>query len=116
MRQFFDKLSDGITNYIGSWYFIFSFFGLLLGWIGLNTWIVSWDVYPYTFLNLVLSTFAAIQGSIIMMSQKRQESKDRERNIEIYKLVRNCESYVQQVRADRDTHLEKPVADRDTHL
>lgn len=96
MKKFFDKLSDYVTAYIGSWYFIGLFFSSLFGWMLIQTfWPV--DPYPYILLNLVLSTVAAVQGSIIMMSQKRQEAKDRERMVEIYRLVKTCENYVQRL-------------------
>ena len=96
MKKFFDKLSDHVTDFIGSWYFIGIFFSTLFGWMVIqNFWPV--DPFPYILLNLVLSTLAAVQGSIIMMSQKRQESKDRERMVEIHRLVKNCERFVQKM-------------------
>lgn len=96
MKKFLDKLSDTVTDFIGSWYFITLFFAVLFGWMAVQTlWPV--DLYPYILLNLVLSTLAAVQGAIIMMSQKRQESKDRELMREMHQLIKNCESYVQKV-------------------
>ncbi len=66
----------------GSWGFIIAFTAVLLGWMLLNSGILTYfgrafDPYPYIFLNLLLSTVAAIQAPIIMMSQNRQSAKDR---------------------------------------
>jgi uncharacterized membrane protein len=83
------KLADGVAKFGGSWTFIISFFLILLGWIALNTFILinrPFDPYPYILLNLVLSCLAAIQAPIIMMSQNRQEAKDRIRSENDYKV------------------------------
>jgi uncharacterized membrane protein len=66
----------------GSWGFIIAFTVVLLGWMLLNTDVLAhfgmaFDPYPYIFLNLMLSTLAAIQAPVIMMSQNRQAAKDR---------------------------------------
>ena len=80
--SFGERLSDRVAAVGGSWSFII-FFGLvLLGWMLLNTDILAhfgkqFDPYPYIFLNLLLSTLAAIQAPVIMMSQNRQNSRDR---------------------------------------
>ena len=80
--SFGERLSDRVAAVGGSWSFII-FFGLvLLGWMLLNTDILAhfgkqFDPYPYIFLNLLLSTLAAIQAPVIMMSQNRQAAKDR---------------------------------------
>jgi uncharacterized membrane protein len=76
------KLADQIAAFGGSWTFIISFFSFLICWMLLNTWILgryAYDPYPYILLNLILSCIAAIQAPIIMMSQNRQEQKDRQR-------------------------------------
>jgi len=73
-------MADQIAAFGGSWTFIFLFFGILMGWIVLNAWILNqsaYDPYPFILLNLILSCLAAIQAPIIMMSQNRQEEKDR---------------------------------------
>jgi uncharacterized membrane protein len=64
----------------GSWGFIIAFGVVLVGWMGLNLALMSraFDPYPFIFLNLMLSTLAAIQAPVIMMSQNRQAAKDRE--------------------------------------
>ncbi|NBU72878.1 MAG: DUF1003 domain-containing protein [Bacteroidetes bacterium] len=74
------RMADRIAAFGGSWTFIFLFFGILMGWIVLNAWILNqsaYDPYPFILLNLILSCLAAIQAPIIMMSQNRQEEKDR---------------------------------------
>lgn len=79
---FGERLSDHVAAIGGSWGFILSFGMVLLGWMILNSSILSplgkaFDPYPFIFLNLLLSTLAAIQAPIIMMSQNRQADKDR---------------------------------------
>ena len=79
---FGDRLADRVASIGGSWTFIIAFSLVLLAWMLLNTdvlthWGMSFDPYPYIFLNLMLSTLAAIQAPVIMMSQNRQASKDR---------------------------------------
>ena len=76
------KLADKVASFGGSWTFITSFAGFLLLWILINVYFLSnkpFDPYPFILLNLILSTLAALQAPIIMMSQNRQEEKDRER-------------------------------------
>lgn len=75
-----EKLSDKIADFGGSWRFIIIFGVILVLWVALNSATIFWkpyDPYPYIFLNLILSCLAAIQAPIIMMSQNRQETKDR---------------------------------------
>jgi uncharacterized membrane protein len=75
-----ERLADKIADFGGSWKFISIFAGVLFLWIALNSTVLIWkpfDPYPYIFLNLILSCLAAIQAPVIMMSQNRQESKDR---------------------------------------
>lgn len=74
------RLADRVAAFGGSWPFIIIFGGVLLVWVGLNTFLLrarAFDPYPYILLNLVLSMLAAIQAPIIMMSQNRQAAKDR---------------------------------------
>jgi uncharacterized membrane protein len=80
---FGDKMADGLATFGGSWKFLIIFGALLLVWIALNSILLlkkPFDPYPFILLNLVLSCIAAIQAPIIMMSQKRQEAKDRLRS------------------------------------
>src|SRR6185437_10935473 len=77
-----DHIADRVAAFGGSWTFIITFFTLLMGWIILNTIFLMKDIfdpYPFILLNLILSCIAAIQAPVIMMSQNRQESKDRKR-------------------------------------
>ncbi|NJC04534.1 putative membrane protein [Sphingomonas kaistensis] len=81
--SFGERLADRVARVGGSWGFIISFTLVLLGWMLLNTdvlnhWGLVFDPYPFIFLNLMLSTLAAIQAPIIMMSQNRQSHKDRQ--------------------------------------
>ena len=78
-----DRIADAVARFGGSWAFINTFMVLMLAWMALNTW--TWlaphafDPPPYIGLNLILSMLAALQAPIIMMSQNRQDSKDRVR-------------------------------------
>ncbi len=78
--RFGDRLADRVAAVGGSWGFIIAFGVVLAGWMGLNLALVTraFDPYPFIFLNLMLSTLAAIQAPVIMMSQNRQAAKDRE--------------------------------------
>lgn len=76
------NLSDKIARFGGSWTFIILFFMVLIVWIVLNSVLPAgetFDPYPFILMNLVLSCIAALQAPIIMMSQNRQEEKDRQR-------------------------------------
>ncbi len=82
------KAADKIAKFAGSWAFIFSFVGVLIAWMVINAVLASkaFDPYPFILLNLVLSCVAAIQAPLIMMSQNRQEEKDRRRAENDYKV------------------------------
>ncbi len=82
------KAADAIARFAGSWAFIFSFTSVLILWMLVNTLLASkaFDPYPFILLNLVLSCVAAIQAPLIMMSQNRQEEKDRHRAENDYKV------------------------------
>jgi uncharacterized membrane protein len=74
------RLADHIADFGGSWVFILIFVGVMVIWMIVNSVALLWkpfDPYPYILLNLLLSTLAAIQAPIIMMSQNRQEERDR---------------------------------------
>jgi uncharacterized membrane protein len=88
-RTLGERLSDQLAGFGGSWGFILGFACTLLLWIVLNAALGSagaFDPYPFILLNLVLSCLAAIQAPIIMMSQKRQEAKDRLRGLNDYQV------------------------------
>jgi uncharacterized membrane protein len=78
-RTLGDKLSDQLASFGGSWGFLIAFGVVLLAWMAVNIVAGShaYDPYPFILLNLCLSCVAAVQAPIIMMSQKRQEAKDR---------------------------------------
>lgn len=83
------KLADKVAAFGGSWAFILTFFSFILCWIVINIWVLNqkaYDPYPFILLNLILSCIAAIQAPIIMMSQNRQEQKDRQRGEHDYKI------------------------------
>jgi len=76
------RIADKVATFGGSWTFIISFGVFLLIWISINIYWLSnkgFDPYPFILLNLILSCIAAMQAPVIMMSQNRQEAKDRER-------------------------------------
>jgi len=75
-----ERAADKIAQFGGSWPFIGIFGVVLISWMVINTWVLAhrpFDPYPFILLNLVLSTLAALQAPVIMMSQNRQEEKDR---------------------------------------
>ena len=81
-RTFGQRVADRVASFGGSWTFILSFLFFLLAWIITNVYFLlnkGFDPYPFILLNLILSCIAALQAPIIMMSQNRQEEKDRER-------------------------------------
>ena len=83
------QLADRIASFGGSWTFILFFFSFLLLWMAVNVFVLvqkPFDPYPFILLNLILSCLAAIQAPIIMMSQNRQEQKDRQRSEYDYKV------------------------------
>ena len=87
LYSFGQRAADKIAKFAGSWTFIFSFVGVLVAWMVINIIMVNaFDPYPFILLNLVLSCVAAIQAPLIMMSQNRQEEKDRRRAENDYKV------------------------------
>jgi uncharacterized membrane protein len=81
-RTFGQRIADKVAAFGGSWTFIIWFFIVILIWIGANVFLLmnkGFDPYPFILLNLILSCLASLQAPIIMMSQNRQEEKDRER-------------------------------------
>ena len=101
---FADRLADNVARVGGSWGFIVVFTVILIAWMLINgplgkTFGVVWDEYPYIFLNLMLSTVAALQAPIIMMSQNRQSKKDRISNRHDYEV--NLRTTVELLRLHR---------------
>ena len=78
---FGQKAADAVARFAGSWAFIFSFIAVMVVWMVINVLLAAkaFDAYPFILLNLVLSCIAAVQAPLIMMSQNRQEVKDRKR-------------------------------------
>lgn len=83
---FSSKIADKVASFGGSWSFIIFFLCFMLVWIGVNLYLLQkpFDRYPFILLNLLLSTIAALQAPIIMMSQNRKEEKDRQRAVNDY--------------------------------
>jgi uncharacterized membrane protein len=103
--RFGDRLSDRIAEFGGSWKFIILFGIFLLGWMVLNTaqlWFRPFDEFPFIFLNLMLSTVAALQAPVIMMSQNRAGKKDRLRAELDYQVNLKSELMLQQLHAKFD--------------
>ncbi|WP_396144699.1 DUF1003 domain-containing protein [Flavobacterium sp.] len=81
-RTYGQVIADKVAAFGGSWTFIISFFIFIVIWIASNVYLLmnkGFDPYPFILLNLILSCLAALQAPVIMMSQNRQEEKDRER-------------------------------------
>ena len=81
-----DRVADAVASFGGSWRFIFLFLAFMFGWMIVNGTRAAWDVYPFILLNLILSTLAALQAPVIMMSQNRQDAKDRVRSEADYRV------------------------------
>ena len=104
---FGQKLADKVAEFGGSWGFIIFFMSFLVAWILLNVFWLSnhgFDPYPFILLNLILSCIAAIQAPVIMMSQNRQEEKDRERAKKDYKINLKSELEIRELHEKID-HL-----------
>ena len=93
------RAADKIAKFAGSWAFIFSFTGGLVLWMVVNAVLAAkaFDPYPFILLNLVLSCVAAIQAPLIMMSQNRQEEKDRRRAENDYKVNLKTEIMIEDI-------------------
>lgn len=103
-----ERLADRVASFGGSWTFIIIFAGVLIIWITINSvglFNKPFDVYPFILLNLVLSCLAAIQAPIIMMSQNRQESKDRLRSENDYRVNLKAELEIRHLHAKLDLLL-----------
>jgi uncharacterized membrane protein len=106
---FGQRVSDKLADVAGSWRFIFAF-GLTIGvWVLVNTvaLVHHWDKYPYILLNLFLSMLAAIQAPVIMMSQNRQEDRDRLRATNDYEVNLKAEIEIEELHTKLDELREK---------
>ena len=105
--NFGQRLADNVATFGGSWTFIISFSFFILIWISLNVfWFLNkgFDPYPFILLNLILSCLAALQAPVIMMSQNRQESKDRDRAKKDYMVNLKAELEIKMLN-DKIDHL-----------
>jgi uncharacterized membrane protein len=105
-----ERVADKVAEFGGSWTFIGIYVAVLMAWIGVNS--VGWflrpfDPYPYIFLNLVLSAVAAMQAPVILMSQNRQDAKDRLRSEHDYRVNLKAELEIRQLSAKMDKLLTK---------
>ncbi|MDR6195471.1 DUF1003 domain-containing protein [Siphonobacter sp. SORGH_AS_0500] len=112
--SFGNRMADGVAEFGGSWKFILSFMAFLIIWIAINSlyFILQkpFDPYPFILLNLILSCVAAIQAPIIMMSQNRQEAKDRQRARNDYATNLKAEIEIQRLH-DKMNFLLDEIAD-----
>lgn len=111
------RAADKIAKFAGSWAFIFSFTGVLILWMVVNTVLATkaFDPYPFILLNLVLSCVAAIQAPLIMMSQNRQEEKDRHRAENDYKVNLKTEIMIEDI-FDKVTTILKKQSEMEKQL
>ena len=109
-RTFGERLSDHLASFGGSWAFLISFFIVLAIWMAYNVARgegSAFDPYPFILLNLVLSCIAAIQAPVIMMSQKRQEEKDRARSFNDYRVNLKAELEIRHLHEKIDYLISK---------
>jgi uncharacterized membrane protein len=107
---FGQRLSDKVARFGGSWSFIIIFSAILLAWIIFNTMLPAkkqFDPYPFILMNLVLSSIAALQAPIIMMSQNRQQNKDREQAINDYMINLKAEIEIRTLHQKMDLLLQE---------
>jgi len=112
-RTLGERVADRIASFGGSWPFIFLFLGMIAAWMVVNTLFLArvlhhhqFDPYPYIALNLMLSAMAGLQAPIIMMSQNRQEARDRKRAEDDYKINRKAELEIKNLHEKFDHLLE----------
>jgi len=112
-----ERVADSVASFGGSWTFILTFLLLLVVYSAINVAIGSraWDPYPFILLNLILSMLAAIQAPVIMMSQNRQDKKDRVRGELDFEVNRRAASEIQGLAGKLNVLIEK-VGDLDEEL
>ncbi|PYQ15782.1 MAG: cyclic nucleotide-binding protein [Acidobacteria bacterium] len=117
-ETFGERVADSVAKFGGSWSFIFSFAGVLLSWIAVNAILLRnvgngpFDPYPFILLNLFLSMLAAIQAPVIMMSQNRQDAKDRIRSELDYQVNLKAELEIMQLHEKFD-RLQQELLERE---
>ncbi len=96
-ETFGERVADRVAQFGGSWTFIMTFLVALVIYSLINVWLgkSAWDPYPFILLNLLLSMLAAIQAPVIMMSQNRQDKKDRLRSELDFDVNRRAEAEIQ---------------------
>ena len=102
-----ERLADGLAKFGGSWSFIGIFMAMMVIWMGINSFALiekPFDPFPFILLNLVLSCLAALQAPVIMMSQNRQEAKDRLRAEHDYEINLKAEIEIRKLH-ERMDHL-----------
>jgi uncharacterized membrane protein len=108
VETFGERVADRVASFGGSWTFILSFLAVLVLWMGVNVVGLSaepFDPYPFILLNLVLSSLAALQAPVIMMSQRRQEDKDRLRSENDYMVNLRAELEIRQLHEKIDHQM-----------
>ena len=106
------QISDKVARFGGSWAFIISFFIILTGWIAFNVLVPNrygFDPYPFILMNLILSCIAALQAPVIMMSQNRQEEKDRKQSENNYLINLKAELEIRALHQKIDLLLEEQI-------
>ena len=106
------KISDKVAKFGGSWAFIISFFIILAIWIIFNVTAPKgdeFDPYPFILMNLILSCIAALQAPVIMMSQNRQEEKDRKRSENDYLINLKAELEIRSLNQKLDLLLQEQI-------
>ena len=106
---FGEHIADAVAGFGGSWTFILSFLALIVVYSVINLGLgrSAWDPYPFILLNLILSMLAAIQAPVIMMSQNRQDTKDRVRGELDFQVNRRAEAEVQSLSSKLNMLAEK---------
>jgi CRP/FNR family cyclic AMP-dependent transcriptional regulator len=112
-----ERVADSVAGFGGSWTFIISFLVGLVVYSIINVFLgkKAWDPYPFILLNLILSMLAAIQAPVIMMSQNRQDTRDRLRSELDYEVNRRAETEIQGL-ANKLNHIGEKVADLEDFL
>ena len=109
--SFGGRMSDKLAKFVGSWRFVIMFISIMLVWIAFNAIMPQpFDGFPFILLNLMLSCVAAIQAPVIMMSQNRQEEKDRLRSQNDYKVNVKSELIVEDLHKKLDLLIENQKA------
>jgi uncharacterized membrane protein len=105
------RVADKVAAFGGSWKFIFSFLFFMIIWMAINIYMLSkpFDPFPFILLNLLLSTVAALQAPVIMMSQNRKEEKDRQRAVNDYMINLKSEIEVRNLHGKLDLLMTEQI-------